>query len=62
MPGIVCAIRGGPASRPTIAKSIQLAEETGLTLYFLYVALNNPSIKSGKNQIRYVLFKTGVKR
>lgn len=37
MPGIVCAIRGGPASRPTIAKSIQLAEETGLTLYFLYV-------------------------
>jgi nucleotide-binding universal stress UspA family protein len=37
MPGIVCAIRGGPASRPTIDKSIQLAVETGLPLYFLYV-------------------------
>jgi nucleotide-binding universal stress UspA family protein len=37
MSGIVCAIRGGPASRPTIDKSIQLAADTGLTLYFLYV-------------------------
>jgi nucleotide-binding universal stress UspA family protein len=37
MPGIVCAIRGGPASRPTIDKSIQLAVETGLPLFFLYV-------------------------
>jgi nucleotide-binding universal stress UspA family protein len=37
MSGIVCAIRGCPASRPTIEKSIQLAGEAGLTLYFLYV-------------------------
>jgi nucleotide-binding universal stress UspA family protein len=37
MPGIVCAIRGGPASQPTIAKAIALAQETGLPLYFLYV-------------------------
>lgn len=37
MSGIVCAVRGGPASRPTIEKSIQLAEETQLPLYFLYV-------------------------
>jgi nucleotide-binding universal stress UspA family protein len=37
MSGIVCAIRGGPASRPTIERSIQLAADTGLTLYFLYV-------------------------
>ncbi|MCJ7701655.1 MAG: universal stress protein [Anaerolineales bacterium] len=37
MPGIVCAIRGGPASRPTIEKSIQLAVETHSPLYFLYV-------------------------
>jgi len=37
MSGIVCAIRGGPASRPTIDRSIQLATETGLPLYFLYV-------------------------
>jgi nucleotide-binding universal stress UspA family protein len=37
MPGIVCAIRGGPHSRPTITRSISLARETGQTLYFLYV-------------------------
>ncbi|MEA3351603.1 MAG: universal stress protein [Chloroflexota bacterium] len=37
MSGIVCAIRGGPASRPTIDKSIQMAAKTGLQLYFLYV-------------------------
>ncbi len=37
MSGIVCAIRAGPGSRPTIDKAIQLAGETGLTLYFLYV-------------------------
>jgi nucleotide-binding universal stress UspA family protein len=37
MSGIVCAIRGGPASQPTIEKSIQLAKETSLPVYFLYV-------------------------
>ena len=37
MPGIVCAIRGGPASQPTIARAIALAQETGLPLCFLYV-------------------------
>lgn len=37
MSGIVCAIRGGPDSQPTIAQAIALAKETGLPLYFLYV-------------------------
>jgi nucleotide-binding universal stress UspA family protein len=37
MPGIICAIRGGPASRPTIAKAIQVALDKKLPLYFLYV-------------------------
>jgi nucleotide-binding universal stress UspA family protein len=37
MSGIVCAVRGGPASQPTIEKAISLAKETGLPLYFLYV-------------------------
>jgi len=37
MPGIVCAIRGGPDSQPTINQSIALAKETGQTIYFLYV-------------------------
>ncbi|MFQ5352653.1 MAG: universal stress protein [Candidatus Binatia bacterium] len=37
MPGIVCAIRGGPASQPTIHKAITLATEKDLPIYFLYV-------------------------
>lgn len=37
MSGIVCAIRGGPDSQPTIARAIALAQETDLPLYFLYV-------------------------
>lgn len=37
MPGIVCAIRGGPFSRPTIEKAIDLAKETGEKVHFLYV-------------------------
>lgn len=37
MSGIVCAIRGGPDSHPTITTAIELAKRTGLTLNFLYV-------------------------
>lgn len=37
MSGIVCAVRGGLASQPTIARAIALAQETDLPLYFLYV-------------------------
>ena len=37
MPGIICAIRGGPASRPTIRKAISIAQEKNLPLFFLYV-------------------------
>ena len=37
MSGIICAVRGGPASQPTIRKSIELAKETNLLLHFLYV-------------------------
>ena len=37
MSGIVCAIRGGPASHPTIQKAISLAQETGQKIHFLYV-------------------------
>ena len=37
MTGIVCAVRGGPDSEPTIYRSIALAKETGLPLFFLYV-------------------------
>jgi nucleotide-binding universal stress UspA family protein len=37
MSGIVAAVRGGPASKSTIVTAINLAQETGLPLYFLYV-------------------------
>jgi nucleotide-binding universal stress UspA family protein len=37
MSGIVCAIRGGPSSHPTIERAISLAKETKLPLYFIYV-------------------------
>jgi nucleotide-binding universal stress UspA family protein len=37
MSGIVCAVRGGPDSHPTIARAISLAKETGLPLFFLYI-------------------------
>jgi hypothetical protein len=37
MSGIVCAIRGGSSSRPTVNQAILTANETGLPPYFLYV-------------------------
>ena len=37
MSGIVCAVRGGPGSHPTIQRAIDLAEEKSLPVYFLYV-------------------------
>jgi nucleotide-binding universal stress UspA family protein len=37
MSGVVCAIRGGPYSQPTIAKAISVAKGRALPLYFLYV-------------------------
>lgn len=37
MSGIVCAIRGGPTSKPTIARAIELAKENNLVLHFLYI-------------------------
>jgi nucleotide-binding universal stress UspA family protein len=37
MAGIICAIRGGPSSQPTIQKSLELAKEKDETLFFLYV-------------------------
>jgi nucleotide-binding universal stress UspA family protein len=37
MPGIVSAVRGGPGSRPTIERAIQLAKDSGQELYFIYI-------------------------
>ena len=45
MSGIVCAVRGGPASQPTLQRAITLAKETGLPLFFLYVVNLDFSIR-----------------
>ena len=37
MSGILCAIRGGPASQPTIALAIKTAKKYNLPIYFLYI-------------------------
>ena len=37
MSGIVCAIRGGPTSQPTIQRAITLAQEVDQQIHFLYV-------------------------
>lgn len=37
MPGIMCAVRGGPDSQPTIEKAIALAKQVSLPLYFVYI-------------------------
>ena len=47
MSGIVCAIRGGASSKPTINLAIQTAIQTNLPIYFLYV-LNLDFLKRGR--------------
>ncbi len=37
MPGVICPIRGGPSSQPTIKRAIALAKGKNLALHFLYV-------------------------
>lgn len=48
MSGIVCAIRGGASSQPTINQAIRTASETNLPIYFLYV-LNLDFLKKGSH-------------
>ena len=47
MSGIVCAIRGGASSQPTINQAIRTAIETNLPVHFLYV-LNLDFLKKGQ--------------
>jgi nucleotide-binding universal stress UspA family protein len=37
MSGIICAIRGGPSSQPTVHKAIEIAQQNNIAIYFLYV-------------------------
>lgn len=54
MAGIVCAIRGGPLSKSTIQKSIQLAKESGETIYFLYVVNLDFLTHSSSSRIEHI--------
>jgi len=59
MPGIICAIRGGPSSQPTIATTIKLASETGETIYCSYAAgdsLSHPDNSWSRQQSPVLLF------
>jgi len=60
MSGIVCAVRGGPESQPTINKSINLSIEKNLPLYFIYIVnLDFLSHTSG-SRTQVVTEKLGV--
>lgn len=37
MESILCPVRGGPASQPTIQRAVDLARNTGYRLVFLYI-------------------------
>jgi nucleotide-binding universal stress UspA family protein len=50
MSGVVCAIRGGASSQPTINQAILTAKETGLPLVFLYVLNLDFLIRTGQSR------------
>jgi nucleotide-binding universal stress UspA family protein len=54
MPGIVCAIRGGPDSQATIQKAIEVAKETGHPVYFLYVVNLDFLTHTASSRVRIV--------
>jgi nucleotide-binding universal stress UspA family protein len=54
MSGIVCAVRGGPDSHPTIARAIALARDTGLSLYFLYIVNLDFLERTSSSRIRTI--------
>ena len=59
MAGIVCAVRGGPASHPTIQRALALGREQNLPVYFLYVVnldflahTSSKRLKTAKEEMR----------
>ena len=54
MSGIVCAIRGGPASDATVNLAIDLAKETGLPLSFLYVVNLDFLSRTSSSRVRTI--------
>jgi nucleotide-binding universal stress UspA family protein len=54
MSGVVCAIRGGASSQPTINQAIRTARETGLPLYFLYVLNLDFLMRAGQSRTQTI--------
>lgn len=54
MPGIVCAIRGGPDSQATIQKAIEFAIEKALPIYFLYVVNLDFLTRTASSRVRNI--------
>ena len=69
MSGIVCAVRGGPGSHPTITRALALGREQDLPVYFLYVVnvdflahTSSKRLKTAKEEMRklgeFILLKS----
>ena len=54
MSGIVCAIRGGAASQPTIEQAIVAAKKTALPLYFLYLVNVNFLMRTAQTRVQVI--------
>lgn len=54
MAGIICAIRGGPASQPTVQQAIALAKQTDLPLSFLYVVSLDFLSRTESSRVRII--------
>ncbi len=54
MPGIICAIRGGARSIPTIDKAIAIARQSHQTIYFLYIVNLDFLLQSGRSRVHTI--------
>lgn len=54
MSGVVCAVRGGPNSQPTIRKAIELARDSNLKLHFLYIVNLDFLTYTESSRVRFV--------
>jgi nucleotide-binding universal stress UspA family protein len=54
MSGVVCAVRGGPHSQPTIRKAIELAGKNDHQLHFLYIVNLDFLTYTESSRVRFV--------
>lgn len=55
MSGVVCAVRGGVASQPTILQAIRTAREHGLPIYFLYVVNADFLMHTARSRVHTIM-------